>query len=126
MVSDFVDAYVKNMNETMRGEGAASPTTARLRDVWTNTLAFVDRHFPAGFAKTVGAKSTPRVRFEAIAVGSARALQENPRLAPTAEEIRSWLDGPEFKKLTTSDAANNRARVLGRIDFVRNKLLRQR
>jgi uncharacterized protein DUF262 len=125
VVSEFVDAYVGDMNDTIRQEGVSGPTVARLRDVWGSTMAFVDRHFPAGFAKTVGARSTPRVRFDAIAVGSARALRENPGLAPTADEISSWLDGSEFKKLTTSDAANNRARVLGRIDFVRRKLLRQ-
>jgi hypothetical protein len=125
MVSDFVDAYVRDMNNTIRAEGTPSATAVRLRDVWARTLAFVEKHFPAGFAKTSSARSTPRVRFEAIAVGSARALQENPHLAPTSEEIKSWLDSQEFKKLTTSDAANNRARVLGRIDFVRKKLLRQ-
>lgn len=125
MISEFVDAYVADMNEAIRAEGASSPTIARLRDVWTRTMDFVERHFPAGFAKTTGARSTPRVRFEAIAVGSARALQENSKLAPTRDEIRSWLESTEFKKLTTSDAANNRARVVGRIDFVRKKLLRQ-
>jgi hypothetical protein len=107
LISEFIDAYVRDMNETIRSEGPASSTVARLSDAWTRTMTFVERHFPVGFAKTVGAKSTPRVRFEAIAVGSARALQENPHVAPTADEIRSWLDGPEFNRLTTSDAANN-------------------
>ena len=123
MVSDFVDAYINAMNKKIRDEGAPSPTDARFRTLWDNTMKFVERHFPNGFAKSPGARSTPRVRFEAIAVGAARALQERPDLAPNSEDIKSWLDSGEFRHLTTSDAANNRARVLGRIDFVRNKLL---
>jgi len=123
MVSDFVDAYAKTMNDRMKTDGPNGPTEVRLREAWSTMLNFVDKHFPHGFAKTAGARSTPRVRFEAIAVGSGRALQDQPDLDPPPDKIQVWLDSDEFKKLTTSDAANNRARVLGRIDFVRNKLL---
>lgn len=40
------------------------------------TMNFVDRFFLNGFAKTKNAKSTPRVRFEAIVVGVNLALRE--------------------------------------------------
>lgn len=126
VVSDFVDAYIKEMNKNIKDEkdaGGQSATETRLRDTWDKMLKFVEAYIPNGFAKSAAAKSTPRVRFESIAVGSALALAKKPDLIPSAEKVKQWLDANEFKELTTSDAANNRARVLGRIEFVRNKLL---
>lgn len=46
-------------------------------------VQFVQKTFPFGFAKTENAKSTPRVRFEALAVGVALALREKPDLSVT-------------------------------------------
>ena len=34
-----------------------------------------------------------------------------------------WIDSKEFKIHTTSDAANNRNKLIGRIEFVRDCLL---
>ena len=83
-------------------------------------LAFVDRYFENGFRKTKTSKSTPRVRFEAIAVGVGLALRENPSLVPKSMD---WLDGDEFKTHTTTHASNSPARVSGRVEYVRNMLL---
>ena len=58
-------------------------------------LRFVKTYFPHGFAKQKGYKSTPRVRFESIAVGTNLALRENPNLFPKKVD---WLDSSEFKK----------------------------
>ncbi len=86
----------------------------------TNTLKFIEKNIPNGFRKTQGSKSIPKVRFEAIAIGTNLALRENPNLKITNTR---WLDSLEFKKLTTSDAANNKSKVIGRIEFVRDCLL---
>ncbi len=83
-------------------------------------LQFVKNYFEFGFAKTQNAKSTPRVRFEAISVGVALALKEKPDLTVSNLE---WLDSEEFKELTTSDASNNEGRLAARIEYVRDKLL---
>ena len=83
-------------------------------------LAFVDANFEFGFAKTKRASTTPRVRFEALSVGIALALRENPNL--TVDNV-DWLQSAEFKKLTTSDASNNQNKLVGRIEYVRDKLL---
>ncbi|TRQ91621.1 DUF262 domain-containing protein, partial [Salmonella enterica subsp. enterica serovar Panama] len=80
----------------------------------------VDNYFPAGFKKTITAKSTPRVRFESLAVGAALALREIPDLVP---KNLDWLSSEEFKRLTTSDGANSRVKVIERIEYVRDKLL---
>ena len=86
-----------------------------------NVLSFVDKHFPHGFKKTERAKSTPRTRFEAIAVGSALALRENPAIEPI--DVTKWLYSEDFQKATTSDGANNVGIFHIRLDFVKDKLL---
>ena len=68
-------------------------------------------------------RKVPRVRFEAISVGVGLALRVNPDLVPN--DINGWLTSDEFKDWTTSDASNNRANLIGRIEFVRDRLLGQ-
>jgi hypothetical protein len=37
--------------------------------------------------------------------------------------IPEWLESERFKELTTSDASNNRANLIGRVEYVRDMLL---
>ncbi len=83
-------------------------------------VSFIKQYFPLGFRKDENSKSTPRVRFEAIAVGSILALKENPNLENPDLE---WLGSKGFKEQTTSDASNNPNRLKNRIEFVRDGLL---
>lgn len=122
VLSEFVDDYTKRMNDTLSREGPNGATERRLRDDWRNTITFVANNFLSGFTKGPTAKSTPRVRFDAIAVGTALALKENAN-PPGAGQIAAWINADEFRTQTTSDAANNRNRVLRRIEFVRDRLL---
>ena len=107
---------------------AADPALAdAYRGRFNTVLEFVSRNFPIGFRKTAKGTATPRARFEAIAVGSERALSERPELKDaSAEEIgvSSWIDGADFQKVTSSDGANAIARLNGRIDFVKDKLVK--
>lgn len=89
-------------------------------EMFAKVLAFVKNTFPYGFAKTKKAKTTPRVRFEAISVGVYLALKKNPSLH--VDNIK-WIDSEEFKKLTTSDASNNQGKLKERVEYVRDKLL---
>ncbi len=86
-----------------------------------NMLDFVEKYFPYGFAKSKNAKSTPRVRFESVSVGVALALRENPGLKPDSME---WLNSEQFKIHTTTHASNSPKRVRGRIEYVRDSLLK--
>ena len=83
-------------------------------------LIFVQKYFPFGFGKTKNAKSVPKVRFEAISVGVALALQKKPDLTPASME---WLLSDDFKRHTTTHASNSPRRVIGRIEYVRDALL---
>lgn len=84
-------------------------------------VQFVQNTFPFGFARTENAKATPRVRFEALSVGVALALRENPDLSVTNID---WLSSDEFKQYTTSDASNNEGRLKLRVEYVRDQLLK--
>lgn len=114
-VKGFMDEYIINAKENFD-----EVKETELKTEFVNTLNFVQTNFPNGFKKSETAKSIPRVRFEAIAVGVNLALRENPNLIIT--DIK-WLESNEFKKWTTSDAANSKSKVVGRIEFVRDCLL---
>lgn len=92
----------------------------RFNNEFKSMLKFVKANFPYGFAKKKGYKSTPRVRFESIAVGTNLALRENTSLIPPRVD---WLDSIEFKKQTTTHASNSGPKLRGRVEFVKDKLL---
>ncbi|WP_416261812.1 DUF262 domain-containing protein [Gibbsiella quercinecans] len=109
------------LNDYMQVNGDVDDKrVSEMCDEFSRTLDFVEAYFPTGFKKTDKAKSTPRVRFESIAVGVALALRDDPELSP---ENVDWINSEEFKLLTTSDGANSRVKVVERIEFVKNKLL---
>jgi uncharacterized protein with ParB-like and HNH nuclease domain len=113
-VDDFLDEFMKDKHTNGFEKNS-------MQTEYEQMLAFVQAYFPNGFKKNQTSKSTPRVRFEALSVGVTLALRESPNLVPN--NIEAWINSPEFKHHTTSDASNSRAKVIGRIEFVRDKLL---
>ena len=111
-VDQFIDDYVDSNKDTFNRD--------EFLKEFKEMLDFVDKNFPYGFAKSKNAKSTPRVRFEAIAVGVALALRENEKLLVNNVD---WIGSDEFRIHTTSHASNSPSRVTGRIEYVRNMLL---
>jgi Protein of unknown function DUF262 len=91
-----------------------------MRSEFHQMLDFVETYFPNGFSKSKGHVKTPRIRFEAISVGVALALRKQSDLVPKSLK---WLDSPEFKDYTTSDASNSKPKVIRRIEYVRDRLL---
>lgn len=111
-VDSFLDDYIEHTKDSFDQE--------KMTLEFNEMLCFVKKYFPNGFAKSANAKSTPRVRFEAISVGVALALREKSDLIPQSME---WLESKEFKAHTTTHASNSPARVKGRILYVKNQLL---
>lgn len=111
-VDSFLDEYIENTKDSF--------DQAKMKFEFDAMLRFVKEYFPYGFAKTATAKSTPRVRFEAISVGVALALREKPDLTPKSMD---WLESKEFLRHTTTHASNSPARVSGRILYVKKQLL---
>ena len=120
-VAKFLDQYIVEKNKAYKADPAfADRDLQQKKHTFGSMLEFIRHWFPSGFAKTKAAKTTPRVRFEAIAVGVALALQQKPLLRP---HDMSWLDSSKFAQLTTTHGANSAPRLRARIEFVRDSLL---
>lgn len=120
VVKDFLLSYVRDANARL-SESDGAQVVDEMKREWTRMLAVVRDHFPDGFIKKGPGRKVPRVRFEAIAVGVALALRQTENI--DADDVRSWLESDDFKEWTTSDASNNRSNLIGRVEFVRDKLL---
>jgi len=113
-VAPFLDEYVKEQNNITEDHRDKV-------DELTTVLNFVNNFFdPPYFARRGRDNATPRVRFEALAVGINLALKKNPDLRPI---YMRWIESEEFKSLTTSDASNNQGKLVKRVEFVRDCLL---
>ncbi|WP_214811777.1 DUF262 domain-containing protein [Exiguobacterium sp. s127] len=112
-VSGFIDEYIiSKMDDFDMYEMSIK---------YTKMIDFAMKYFPYGFRKTGSGNITPRVRFEALAVGISLALELNPNLKP--KDVLPWLESEEFKRLTTSDASNSRTKLKARVEYVRDSLL---
>lgn len=121
--SHFISNYTEKMNEVFKEEPGLVDV---YRDRFQETLSFVKRVFPYGFRKSANANTTPRVRFESIAIGCYWALRDRPELADSnPPDVSGWIASPEFAKVTTSDAANVKSKLLKRLEFVHNALVNQ-
>lgn len=67
-------------------------------------------------------KSISRTRFEAICIGANLALKKKPSLKDKKLDL-SKLESNEFEEITSSDGANNRSKLEGRIYYVRDLIL---
>jgi hypothetical protein len=112
-VDEFLDDFVKKNSDTFDRD--------KFNSEFKHTMQFVSRHFPYGFAKSANAKTTPRVRFEALAVGTNLALRKKPDLIPPP--VGAWLESEDFSIQTTTHASNSTSRLRNRIEFVRDHLL---
>ncbi|MGB5960460.1 MAG: DUF262 domain-containing protein [Coleofasciculaceae cyanobacterium] len=108
------------LNEYLEKNNHPGIILDEMRKEFHGMLDFVEKYFPNGFSKKQGHVKTPRIRFEAISVGVALALRKKKALVPKSIK---WLDSPEFKEYTTSDASNSRPKVIKRIEYVRDQLL---
>lgn len=119
-VSAFLYDYTKRMNTHFK----QYPDEVELyRQRFIATMDFVLQNFPWGFRRTSKGKTTPRARFESIAIGSYLALQERPELADQSINVNEWLSSDEFAQVTGADGANARGRLKARMYFVRDHLL---
>lgn len=84
-------------------------------------LNFVADYMPYAFKVGSGSKKTPRIRFEAISVGTHLALAKCPTLKPSSFD---WLDSEQFKSHTSGWAKNSRKKLIERVEYVRDQLLR--
>lgn len=112
-VKDFLNDYLKEKNQEFK-----NGVPEKYKNEFEQMLKFVKKYI-GSFAKTETAKTTPRVRFEAIAVGINLALKEQPK---RVKYNIDWLYSEEFKEQTTSDASNNKSKLRSRIEFDKKQI----
>lgn len=121
-VKEFLFIYADKMNENFAADPAlADKYRQRLADV----LDFVERSFPFGFRKSSNAKTTPRARFESIAIGVHEALKVEPNLFVSQTRIDTIVTSQDFLKKVTSDGANVKSKLIGRISVMTEALLEE-
>lgn len=117
-VDSFLTSFLKDKNSEIINDESI---LIKYKQQFEEMINFVSKNFSNGFRKEASHKTVPRVRFEAISIGVSRALQKSKNLH--TDSINEWINSPEFKKHTRSDATNSRPKLLERIYFVRDKLL---
>ena len=124
----FFFTFVKEMNESIKKEmdiGGESNIATKMRREFDQMLSFVAKTSPNGFTKSKTGNQVPRVRFEAIAVGTALALREDPSLFDRVFDLTPLLESTPFTTVTKSDAANVKSKLLGRIRLVKDWVVKQ-
>lgn len=111
-VNDFLDSFNKRMNEGF--------DQSKMENEFIAMLKFVKANFPYGFLKAKNHTSTPRVRFEAIAVGTTLALRLNPN---PVGNVNAWINSVEFSDQVTGSSTNTPTRLKARIQYVRDRIL---
>lgn len=114
-VRKFLDQKTVHFNEN-----ASETKIDAMRTEFFRTMNFIEQNLPKGFYRTPTAKVVPRVRFEAIAVGTNLALREEPNLTYPGHQ---WLHTDEFKRLVRTDASNSGPKLRARIEYVRDSLV---
>lgn len=117
---DFKHSVSGFLNDFLKEKNARGFDKELYKSQFDLMLSYTYRNFANGFAKSQGAKTTPRVRFEAISVGVNLALQSNQNLA---DMDTSFIQSPTFNKHTTTHASNSGPRLRERVEYVRDQLL---
>ena len=117
---EFKHDVAKFLNIFLEAKNRSEFDSNLYRDRFNKMISFISAHFPLGFRKDLNNNSTPRVRFEAISVGTYLALKDKPDLE---EPNIEWINSDGFKIQTTSDSSNNPNRLKERVEFVRDGLL---
>lgn len=111
-VKEFLNDYCR--------DAALAPELDKRRQTFEQTFALLAATFPRGLRR--GRQSTTPVNlYEAVSVGAALALEQGQKLSPPVS--LAWVESEELRELTTG-ATNDRRRVVGRIEFVRDRFIR--
>lgn len=115
-VRKFLDANMDDLNKS-----ATDDRLRQMRQEFIATMEFIRKYYSQAFYRPEGGRRVPRVRFEAIAVGTALALRIDPKLKPPTNV---WLKTKHFEELVRTDASNSAPKLRGRIEYVRDSLIK--
>jgi hypothetical protein len=109
-VLEFLNTYMDEANDRM--------PSGDLLAAFSRTFKFLAKELPKGIVR--GKNVTPMNLFEAVTVGTALVFLQNRK--PKAGVVQNLLKDVELGKLTTG-GTNSHKMVVGRIEFVRDRLL---
>ena len=107
--------YLKSANDAAKED---AEILGRMQREFITMLTHVENLFPNGFRKNATANTIPRVRFEAIATGTALALRQIGSLNMKRAEVVTMMAERDFDNIVVSDGANVRSKLEGRIGLV--------
>lgn len=118
-LSTYLDEYLQQKNLENTDE-----ILCQKKHIFNEMIEFVESYYPRGFVKHDGAYQVSRVYFEAIAVGTALALNRNPDLSCSKERIIDWLDNGTLIQLTAGKyRTHSKGNIRKRIDYVFKNLM---
>ncbi|NVN84616.1 MAG: DUF262 domain-containing protein [Rhodopseudomonas sp.] len=115
-VRRFLDQNVIRLNKRI-----TEPEIDAKRNEFFATMSFIAENYANAFYRNGKGGTLPRVRFEAIAVGTCLALREDPALQYHGSS--NWIFGSELNALVRTHASNSGPRLRDRIEYVKTKLL---
>ena len=113
-VRDFLNDYMREMLQ--------SGPKRKSRAAFADTFKFLEGALPTGIVRGGRVSLTPVNLYEAIAVGTALALEKRRPDVAMQKKVLSLLNDKTMKRLTTG-ATNSKKAVASRIHFVRDSLL---
>ena len=118
--AEHFDHSVKEfLNEYMLKKTKSFSDKKELKNIFGKTFSMLSKYLPQGIVRGARVNITPVVLYEAISVGTAKAIMSGLKLYP--ENLVGLLDDPELKKFTTG-ATNSRKALNTRIRIVQDAL----
>ncbi|MDV2476805.1 DUF262 domain-containing protein [Rhodococcus zopfii] len=119
-VSDFLFDFSREITDQVRNQPELVDV---MRKEFTEAMEFISDNFPYGFKRARSGTSTPKTRYEAIAIGTKQALALKPNLSVREDSVEELVSSEDFSAIVRADGGNAKNRVQQRIAFIRNGLL---
>ncbi len=120
-IAKYLDTYLQDKNENFE-----ESEIEKKSEILGNVISIADQFFPYSFRLSNKYSHTKRSVFEAISVGIAIFLREFDgnidEIKFDKEKIREGLLSPELIPFTRGGSLHKKAKLIGRIDFIKNLL----
>lgn len=116
---EFVHGVKEFLNDYMARKTSSFRNRNNLAGLFNDTFRVLNELLPDGIVRGNRRNTTPLVLYEAISIGVADLLHDGVEI--DGEILVGLLDDPELNRLTTG-ATNSRAKLIQRIDYVKQIL----
>lgn len=129
-VENFLNDYIKDKNKNFdcMNDADVESNIELMKKDFFQMLNFVNTHIPYGFCKKnektwkYGNVVSSRTYFESIAIGVWLAQNTSNQL--NVNWLEDLLNSEEFRRIVSSDSANNKSKFEGRINIIKDFLLK--